>query len=634
MMARKFILILLAVLALPIAVALAHPMGNFSISHYTGLRVERDELRIRYRIDIAEIPTFQEMTSLDTNGDKAISAAEREIYLARKVEELTRGQSLLIDGQPTIMSVVSSDLAVRPGAGDLPTLLITINYRVPVALAPYPSGARLAAGQDRRQVEYVDNNYPERTGWREIIAASGGTRLLIDSTVPTTDRSGELTAYPTDATVAPPQISRARLVLGFRNADFGMRNEIDNPQSAIRNPQLPGTPRDRFTQLITAKELSVSVLLFSLLVAFMLGGVHAMSPGHGKTVVAAYLVGSRGTAKHAFLLGAVVTLTHTAGVFALGFVALFASKYILPEQLYPWLGFASGMTIVGIGIWQFVKRYAQLQHHGHDHHHDHAHDHHHSHGHDDHQTPEHETHSTSDQRLATSDHNHHGHSHHMPDKITPGNLIALGVSGGLVPCPSALVVLLSAITLHRIGFGLILIVAFSVGLASVLIGIGLMMLYARRFVERFRWEGRLIRRLPVFSSVIIAVLGFVIAVQALVSGGIVQFNISLPTIQADAALMSALGLGFVLGLKHALDADHIVAVSTIVSEHQSLARSSLIGTFWGIGHTASLLLVGLAVIGLRMTIPERVALSLEFAVAVMLIVLGANLVRKSIQFGL
>lgn len=145
-------------------------------------------------------------------------------------------------------------------------------------------------------------------------------------------------------------------------------------------------------------------------------------------------------------------------------------------------------------------------------------------------------------------------------------------------------------------------------------------------------------------------LGLVISVQALVSGGILRFNITMPQIHAsaalltalgfalnvpgNAALLTALGLGFVLGLKHALDADHIVAVSTIVSEHKSLARSSLIGTFWGVGHTTSLLLVGLVVIGLRLTIPDQVALSLEFGVAVMLIVLGANLLRQSLPLKL
>jgi ABC-type nickel/cobalt efflux system permease component RcnA len=398
---------------------------------------------------------------------------------------------------------------------------------------------------------------------------------------------------------------------------------------------VPQSRGDRLTELITTETLSPNVILLSLLVAFLLGSFHALTPGHGKTVVAAYLVGSRGTARHAFFLGTVVTLTHTVGVFALGLVALFASEYILPEQLYPWLGFASGLTIVAIGVSLFVKRLrsrsvvsgplsvakttddgrrtTDFRHHnGSDH--DHSH-HGHSHHHDG---PDH-------------DHSHHGHSHRI-ERITWGNLLALGVSGGIVPCPSALVVLLSAITLHRIGFGLILIVAFSLGLASVLIAIGLLMLYARRFMDRFSFEGGIVKRLPIFSAAIISVLGLVIAVKSLVDGRLVSLNLDFGEIHLLPALWGALALGFVLGLKHALDADHVAAVSTIVSEHQSLSKSSLVGTFWGIGHTGSLLLVGLAVIVFRLTIPESIALSLEFVVAVMLVVLGANILRKS--FGL
>src|SRR5262249_28118199 len=130
-MTRKILLLILAVLALPAALALAHPMGNFSVSHYTALRIERDVVHIRYHIDIAKIPTFQEMSSLDTNQDKKISAEEHRNYLARQAEALTRGQRLLIDGQPMAMSLASSDLTVRPGAGGLPTLFLTINYRIP-----------------------------------------------------------------------------------------------------------------------------------------------------------------------------------------------------------------------------------------------------------------------------------------------------------------------------------------------------------------------------------------------------------------------------------------------------------------------------------------------------------------------
>jgi ABC-type nickel/cobalt efflux system permease component RcnA len=626
---RNLIILGLVLLACPVAMALAHPMGNFSISHYTALRVAGDGLHVRYRLDLAEIPTFREMAALDKNGDREISVAEREAYLSAKVPELTAGQRLTVNGESVKLAAISSDLQVRPGAGNLPTLLITIDYRA--ALGPL---------QERNLVEYSDNNFSERAGWREIIAAATDTYPILDSTVPLNDQSGELTSYPSEATIAPPQVSRARFTFGLRGSessigDFGLqiadlKTTSSNPKSAIRNPQSAG----RLAELITAETLSPNVILLSLVVAFVLGSFHALTPGHGKTVVAAYLVGSRGTARHAFFLGAVVTLTHTIGVFALGLVALFASEYMLPEQLYPWLGFASGLTIVGIGGSLFVKRLRAARRSGAGHlHHDHGDGHHHHPSSREIRNPKHEIRNVSDLGFGISDFHPHGHSHHI-EKITWGNLLALGVSGGIVPCPSALVVLLSAITLHRIGFGLILIVAFSFGLASVLIGIGLLMLYARRFMDRFSFEGGLVKRLPILSAAIISVLGLVIAVKSLVDGGVLRISFDLSQAQLMPALGAALGLGFVLGLKHALDADHVAAVSTIVSEHQSVAKSSLVGAFWGLGHTGSLLIVGLLVIVFRLTIPETVALSLEFVVAMMLVVLGANALRKAFGFQL
>ncbi|MCS6805336.1 MAG: hypothetical protein NZ823_09380 [Blastocatellia bacterium] len=657
-MRARVTLWIMAILGLSATAVIAHPMGNFSISHYTALRAERDGLHIRYRLDMAEIPTFQEMSLLDTSGDGDISLHERRAYLQWKVEELTRGQRLLIDGRAAVLLVVGSDLLVQPGAGNLPTLLITVDY-----LVPLPAGD----GQPRRII-YSDENYAERVGWREIIATAGHGLYLTDSTVPARDRSQQLTSYPADPTIAPPQQSRAAFTVAIPRANVAWNSTA--PQASVSvSPLSDRQPRgDRFTRLITTNEVSTKILFFSLLVALMLGVVHAMSPGHGKTVVAAYLVGSRGTIKHAFLLGAVVTLTHTAGVFALGLVALFASRYILPEQLYPWLGFVSGMMIVGIGLWQFVKRYAQLHSHSHTHphvHHDHSHqdpthrvshhqdEHqqhrgHHQHHHGAHDHAHHVGHHQDERQHRRGHHDYHhgahGHSHQI-DKITPASLVAMGISGGLVPCPSALVVLLSAISLNRIGFGMLLIVAFSLGLASVLIGIGVLVLYVKQALNRFRWQGGLVRRLPLCSSAMITMLGLVIVYQALVGGGIVQVNLLdlaagvslLMTIQSgfmsalssDPVVWTALGLGFVLGLKHALDPDHLIAVSTIVSEHKSLKRSSLIGAFWGVGHTTSLLLVGLLVIGLRLTIPDRVALSMEFCVAMMLIALGANLIWKT-----
>lgn len=289
----------------------------------------------------------------------------------------------------------------------------------------------------------------------------------------------------------------------------------------------------------------------------------------------------------------IVTLAHTIGVFALGFVTLFASKYVLPENLYPWLGFTSGLIIVVMGMVLFGKRYRALF-------------------------------------GRNGEHGHgHGHHHEIPERVTLRGLLALGVSGGIIPCPEALIVLLSAISLHRIGFGLVLILAFSVGLALVLMSIGLMMVYVRRFMEGLRGEGKVIKSLPLISSVVVSIIGFAIAFKSLADVGILEM--SLGGLNLSPTLIAALGLGFILGLKHALDADHIVAVSTILSEHKSVFKSSLVGTFWGLGHTISLFLIGLLVILLKVTIPPRLALLMEFGVSVMLILLGANVIWRFLK---
>ncbi len=179
-------------------------------------------------------------------------------------------------------------------------------------------------------------------------------------------------------------------------------------------------------------------MLAALAAALFWGAAHALSPGHGKAVVTAYLVGQRGTPWHAVLLGLIVTATHTIGVFTLGFVTLALSQFIVPDQLYPWLNLASGLLVVSIGASVLVARarHARAHSHGHEHHH----------------------------------HHHHDHADAAPSMRS---LLAVGVSGGLLPCPSALVVLLAAISLHRIAFGLLLIVAFSAGLALSITVIGL-----------------------------------------------------------------------------------------------------------------------------------------------------------------
>ncbi len=258
------------------------------------------------------------------------------------------------------------------------------------------------------------------------------------------------------------------------------------------------------TRLVRAPELSTGFYLVALVIAVVLGALHALTPGHGKTVVAAYLVGARGTAWHAVNLGAIVTLTHTGSVFLLGLVTLFASRYILPDRLLPLLELASGLLIVGFGAHLLYRRWQAWRDDPsagrHDHHHHHGHDHPHPHSHDDHHH---------------HDHDHSHHHHHLPDRVTWRSLLALGVSGGLVPCPDAIAILLVALAINRLALGLSLIVAFSLGLALVLIVIGLVMVHSRRLFEKMDSFSRLAPLLPLVSAVVVLGLGIWLTASAL-----------------------------------------------------------------------------------------------------------------------
>jgi nickel/cobalt exporter len=273
--------------------------------------------------------------------------------------------------------------------------------------------------------------------------------------------------------------------------------------------QAGASQTEPLTRLLHQQALTPWMIAVAIGIAFALGAAHALTPGHGKTIVAAYLVGSRGTLKHAAFLGGMVTLTHTITVFLLGLATLFLFQYVVPQKVTQVLGAISGLSIVAIGGWMLYKRLRGAGHaHTHDHDHDHGHDHHHHHDH-------------SHSHDHGHDHHHHDHDHphshgpgrhtHMPDEISWSGLAALGASGGLVPCESALVLLLTAIALRRVGLGLVLLVSFSLGLALVLMGIGVLVIYAKNLLPGggnasgnpfFRW-------MPVASAAVVMVLGMI-----------------------------------------------------------------------------------------------------------------------------
>ncbi len=467
----------------------AHPLGNFTINRYSRIEVSAGRIQVHYVLDMAEIPAFQEMQVIDQDRNGQVSDAERDAYLSRQVEQLRGHLHLTLNSSPATLNLVAQGLTFPPGQGGLNILRLTALFE---ALPVGPSS------KSELRLDYQDDNYADRIGWKEIVIRAGEGITLVGSSVPDHDQSDELRNYPQDMLASPLNVSAA-------HASFSLsgRASSDAPVAASAAGSIQKRAQDGFAALITTKELSLPIILLSLVAAAFWGALHAFTPGHGKTIVGAYLVGSRGTAKHALFLGLTTTLTHTAGVFALGLVTLFASRYILPDKLYPWLEFISGLLVAVIGVNLFVTRLHAAHWREADQAHNHSHDHEHDHEHD---------------------HAHHSHSHLPAGKagspVTWRGLLALGVSGGLLPCPSALIVMLSAIALDRIGYGMVLVLAFSVGLAGVLTATGLLFLYARRWFERFNINGPILKLVPAGSALVIAVAGLGIAIGALMRSGL------------------------------------------------------------------------------------------------------------------
>ena len=474
----KRLLLVLAMLALVApAAASAHPLGNFTTNHFTRIEVAGNRLYVTYVLDLAEIPTFQERGKVHELG--------RAAYGRRLSRQIGRRLAVTVDGRRLALHLIAQEIGFPRGAGGLHTTRLEAVY-----------GAGPLAGGEA-QIGYRDESFPGRLGWKEVVVQARDGARLASANAPSKSVSNELRAYPKDLLSDPLNVTSAALA-----ADPGSSAGAPPVLSAgtvDAAAYVSGQTETGFAALITKDDLGFGVILISLVVALFWGAAHALTPGHGKAIVAAYMVGTRGTARHALLLGLTVTFTHTIGVFALGLVTLGLSEFIVPEDLYPWLNLASALLVVGVGVAVLRSRIrlrrAAHEHHQHEHSHGHAH--HHAHDHHHHH-----------------DHDHHDHSH-VPE---PGSgvrgLVAVGVSGGILPCPTALVVLLAAISLHRVGYGLALILAFSVGLAAVISGIALLAVTAKRTFSRLSFEGRLVRALPAVSAFVIVCVGVAMTLRA------------------------------------------------------------------------------------------------------------------------
>lgn len=599
---KSIVLVILMALFSGLAVdALAHPLGQLSINHYVRLSMLNggagnesgtSRVEIRYVVDLAELPTFREAQLADADSNGEVSPAEMEAYLASVTGTYLGGLVLSSAGQPLPLTLTGQHGEILPGqtgsaAMGLATMRLVFELWTPFDWAAGP-----------RQLRLENRSFNDKPGWREMVVTASEGLTIYDSTISGNGLTDELRAYPESMLTAPLDERSGEWTVGIGRLPVGAR------PLTLRDGQPVGPAPDRFLALITVPRLTPLVIVMGLLIAFGLGALHALSPGHGKALVGAYLVGARGTTRHATILGLTVTIAHTLTVYLGGLAFLFASKYILPEQLYPILSFISGAMIMVIGAGLLLRRLSwsralighQLQHLLHDHDH------------------------------AAGDH------HHImagDEKLSTRSLLKLGISGGIIPCPSAWILLLGAISLNRTAYGLVLILAFSLGLAAVLTVIGVLFVHGGRLLERIPQSGGLLRILPILSAAVITIIGGGIAWQALRDAGVDPSHFWTVEVeeQRSASALAILGLGLIIGLRHALDTDHLAAVSAIVSERKSLFSSLLIGGLWGLGHTLSLLVVGVGVIMLNLQI-QRYEKALEFGVALMLIGLGLNVLYQ------
>lgn len=545
--------------------AAAHQITGTDVATLTQLTVDHNRISGYYEVQYGELSALEERRRMDGDADGRITEAETAAYAALRAGELAAHLSLTLDDQRLAVRLEQGEVLpveplVAPGQ-------MTLRYRLTDLRTDLTREVSLSFRDDNRLPRLVHAD----------IAVEAMPLVDLGGVEP---RAGALKLVKVQAPRGPVE---ARVALRpaeelWQGGGFAAGQQALGPAAGAPATTAASTT-DRLKGMLRTERLGLGVIAFALALALFLGAVHALEPGHGKTIVAAYLIGARGTVANAVFLGGVVTFTHTFSVILLGALTLFASQYILPERIFPWLGAGSGLLICGLGIWMLVRRsrghdhphghglfahshgpveeehqvpdghgHAQLHDHEHqDHAHPHPHEHDRPHPHDhvhDHGVPrssveprdhphphphdegehggDHEHPHPHDHPHPHEDHDHeHPHPHpHPRERVTVGSLLALGISGGIVPCPGALVILLLAVALHRIAFGLLLIITFSLGLAAVLIAIGILMVKARPVVERFSGSGPVVRRLPLVSALVITAVGLVMAVRSLLEAGI------------------------------------------------------------------------------------------------------------------
>jgi ABC-type nickel/cobalt efflux system permease component RcnA len=479
-------------------VAAAHPLGNFTINHLSIITPDANNLSVRYVLDIAEIPSFQISRTIAPDG--RLTPAQLEAWGHSEAATLLPQLELSFGSTraPLVLDRVTQ--ASRPGAGGLPTLYLTIDSH-----APLPHGTPA--------LSYRDGTFAGRLGWKDVV-----TRAADDST-------HELTRYPAASLTSPKDVTGVDIAFG---SGAPAVHPIDGAASNAGGPAIPAMRSNNLSDLLARGAGDPLVVLTTLLVAIALGALHALEPGHGKTLLAVTLVGARATVKQAGILAASLTFAHTAAVLALGVAINLLKGYFVPEDVYPWITLVSGAAIALIGARALQRQLHERAHvAAHDHSHAHAHAHPHSHA-------------------STMDDEAHARLHAIPGNapLNFGSTVWAAMSGGIAPCPAALVVLLAAIALNQVAYGIVVIVAFSFGLAATLTGLGILVVRGASVLSRRAGFATVVKYGPLASASIMAIIGCIMFGKGFVERGLDATPYPAAALAAVAVLAYAFGHGF------------------------------------------------------------------------------------------
>ena len=477
------------------ASVLAHPLGNFTINHYAGIAIAPDEIRLDIVIDMAEIPAFQERQKIDLDGDGDVTDTESAAAAGPACETQRPELRLAVDGVAAELALTSASMAFPPGLGGLSTMRIECAFAAPLTTAG-----------GRSIVTFEDLSYPERIGWREIVATGAGVAIE-SGELPTTSPSIRLTRYPDDLLAEPLDMRSAAITVTAAEPRLGATTAParDDPVAAGNTGAVPGGVAAELPTIFSVVDLTPLIIVLSLVTALAFGAGHALTPGHGKTLLAAYLVGTRGTPLHAVGLGLSVAISHTLGILVLAALIVGAHGLLPPDVVARAVPVVSAVTIVAIGGWMVFREVRRRREAAREASPEHDHDHPVNH---DHEHPEEHAHGAM------------RHSHLPPASAPIGwrGLFALGLAGGLIPSTSALFILLGSIVAGRPAFGFVLVVVFGLGMAGVMAGVGLALVVARDRLDRlpsssgFGWVAR---HAPLAAAVFVLGFGAYLTVQAL-----------------------------------------------------------------------------------------------------------------------